>query len=757
MDEQPAFNAKPLDWALYYASKGIPVFPCAHNAKEPAIKGGRGCLDATTDEAQIRAWWKKYPNANIGGATGYFHDLIDIDTGGGATFAQYEDAKSANCVLRTPSKGYHIFYAVSETQLANRAKPKGLPGLDVRTKGGYGLLPPSSIDGEFYEWLPNKELNGQILPPFPDWAIPFFREGARLEHATDLQSIFNGDLEDGRKHDQLRDAIYKMRMSGFDIEITKAVIESCISKVDPKRFKQSAPRVLRTLHRDIEHVYATKPAAPRHTWHEPPASPDDFRDTELGYAERFVATYAPSLRYLPEREEWLQCESDVWHPQPGGDSPALRKAAELARTMADEYTAQAQELAEKINPEEPASAKTLAKVCDALHKKAAGMEKAATVSNIVKLARPIAAINTNLTVLDSDPWLLGTQSGVVDLRTLEVLPYGREKMVTRAIPHPWTPEATSPIFDEFLATILCYKPELVRLMRAWIGYCMVGHNQDQKFMVWYGERGRNGKTTLWNAMSYVLGDAYAGVLDKRLILETRNPAQFALANIEGKRAVFAAEPHINSRLNAEWIKEFSGGEKMTAERKGVQGYEFRPVAKLMLALNRLPSTQFDNSLMDRMIAVPFEQSFYDKSDPRYREGDMPRDAGLERKLRDDVAGMVGFMAQCCLEYQANGLIEPAETHRLAADFEAENDLVGQWIADRCDVGDYEALKVSILYASYRHFCESIGIRSPGGINAFSRRLEQEPGLEKKKPGNVPHYSGLRLRAPDPEPVRYWAD
>lgn len=763
---QPAFNAPYVEWAVYYASKGIPVFPVAHNAKEPAIKGGRGCLDATTDEAQIRAWWKKEPGANIGGATGYLFDVIDVDEGqvGRDTIGKYEKGIShIPTIVKTVKGGFHLYYSPCSIPLANRAKPRGLPGLDVRTKGGYVLLPPSyAVDGEFagsYEWWNGRELNGSVLPEFPEWAIPFFRRDGRLTNQADITSIFNGDLEDGKKHDQLRDAIYKMRMGGFDIEVTKAVIESCISKIDPKRFKKTASQVLESCYRDINHVYTTKEANPRYSWSEgnEAALDEDFRDTELGHAERFALTYGDQIRYVPERDQWLLCEHDVWRPQPGGDNAATYKAGQFARVLSDEYTAKGNSCLEAANDPDcdTKALVTLSKQAEALHKKATNMEKAATIGNIIKLAKPNPAINTNLTGLDCDPWHLGTLDGVVDLRTLEVLPAGKNCMVTRSIPFHWTPDAKSEQFEEFLAVILCYKPDLVKLMRAWLGYLLVGHNQDQKFTVWYGERGRNGKTTLWNVVSHILGDDYSGILDKRLILETVNPAQFALANIEGKRTCFAAEPKANSRLNVEWIKEFSGGEKMTAERKGIQGYDFRPVAKLILALNRLPMAQFDAPLMDRMIAVPFEQSFYSPMDHGYREGDLPRDPDLENKLKADVQGIIGVLAQCCLEYQRDGLVQPAESFRLAADFEAENDLVGQWILERCEVGKLEPVRVSTLYSSYTDFCEKAGVRNPGGKNLFSRRLDQEPGLSKSKPHNVPHFGGIRV-VPDVYAPPVWA-
>ena len=81
-----------LQAALGYAEAGIPVFPvhsingrgvctcgrkCSSPGKHPRTKQGH--LEATRDEAKIRAWWTRWKNANIGGALGDKFVAIDVD------------------------------------------------------------------------------------------------------------------------------------------------------------------------------------------------------------------------------------------------------------------------------------------------------------------------------------------------------------------------------------------------------------------------------------------------------------------------------------------------------------------------------------------------------------------------------------------------------------------------------------------------------------------------------------------------------
>ena len=71
--------------ALAYAARGWPVFPLKPRDKVPAIpktEGGSGFYDATTDPAVIRRWWERWPDANVGLATGAAAGFVVLDVDG---------------------------------------------------------------------------------------------------------------------------------------------------------------------------------------------------------------------------------------------------------------------------------------------------------------------------------------------------------------------------------------------------------------------------------------------------------------------------------------------------------------------------------------------------------------------------------------------------------------------------------------------------------------------------------------------------
>lgn len=143
-----------LGHAIEAVRRGFSVFPCVHNAKTPAIKDWPN--RATTDLAQIKAWWAEDPFYNIGGSTtGKLVLDLDVKNGGGDSFRGllliYEFPKTMR--TETASGGDHIVFAMPPHNEVSNSAGRIAPGIDVRGDGGYIVLPGSSIGGRTYKWM----------------------------------------------------------------------------------------------------------------------------------------------------------------------------------------------------------------------------------------------------------------------------------------------------------------------------------------------------------------------------------------------------------------------------------------------------------------------------------------------------------------------------------------------------------------------------------------------------------------------------
>jgi hypothetical protein len=150
-----------LNAVLHYISDNTPAFPVSRVDKHPLCPNG--FHDATINENQIREWWRIWPNAMIGIATGPRSGVwvldVDVDSkkgiNGHETMArlgiEYGPLPLTLCSI-TPRGGRHYLFRWNAINIRNSVEEIG-PGVDVRGAGGYFVAPPSvRADGAAYRW-----------------------------------------------------------------------------------------------------------------------------------------------------------------------------------------------------------------------------------------------------------------------------------------------------------------------------------------------------------------------------------------------------------------------------------------------------------------------------------------------------------------------------------------------------------------------------------------------------------------------------
>lgn len=143
--------------AVHYAELGYRVFPLKPKGKDPATR--HGFNDASNVPETVRAWWIQNPDYNIGIATGDGLVVIDIDykpeegKDGFETLRQWEQDHGElppTWMVLTGTGGVHYWY---KTPANFKNSVELLPGIDIRSRGGYVVAPPSiHPNGNPYEW-----------------------------------------------------------------------------------------------------------------------------------------------------------------------------------------------------------------------------------------------------------------------------------------------------------------------------------------------------------------------------------------------------------------------------------------------------------------------------------------------------------------------------------------------------------------------------------------------------------------------------
>lgn len=163
--------------------------PSCHSvAKHPLTKNG--VKDASCDPEQIRDWWRRYPYANIGIATGAGTLVIDIDPQHGGSL------EALNAIVPLPPTtttstgggGLHLYFSYDRSRMVRNSTGKLAPGIDVRGENGYVVAPPSiHVSGNRYRKLP-----GYTCQPAPAALLDLVAEKGRYFYLSDpdpLQTI----------------------------------------------------------------------------------------------------------------------------------------------------------------------------------------------------------------------------------------------------------------------------------------------------------------------------------------------------------------------------------------------------------------------------------------------------------------------------------------------------------------------------------------------------------------------------------------
>lgn len=239
-----------LSAALAFASRGWPVFPCEPRGKKPLTP--RGFQAATTDPATIRAWWERWPAANIGiwtGGPGLL--VVDLDrpkpgrpADGVATFAalvKEHGTLPPTPRARTGRGGLHLYFR-DPGGIAPRADV--LPGVDTRAGRSYVVAPPSvNEDGNPYTWVHDSAT--APLADAPDWLVELLRGRSGAERPRRLEPPGVGEsIPQGQRNDRLFRLAASLRAKGLsELGIRAALLEENRERCDPPLPENEVERI----------------------------------------------------------------------------------------------------------------------------------------------------------------------------------------------------------------------------------------------------------------------------------------------------------------------------------------------------------------------------------------------------------------------------------------------------------------------------------------------------------------------------------
>lgn len=360
-----------------------------------------------------------------------------------------------------------------------------------------------------------------------------------------------------------------------------------------------------------------------------------------------------------------------------------------------------------------------------------------TIRAVERIAAADPVIAARVGDWDAHPLLLNTPGGMVHLETGEVSPHDPKRMLTQLTAA--SPAYHRPRWCEFLGEITGGDDALAAYLARLCGYCLTASTEEQVFAFLHGT-GANGKSVFLQTVSAVMGD-YAATAALATFTSARNePHPTDLAGLMGKRLVTVSETEAGRAWAETRIKTITGGDPVRARFMHHDFFEFTPSFKLLVAGNHRPRLDgVGEAMRRRMHLVPFTVTI-----PPNR-----RDRRLGARLLEERDGVLGWMLDGYVDWTAKGLAPPPCVLQSAREYFDDEDLVGQWIAERCLQGPVLRASARDLFRSWGAWASDAGAEA-GSQKSLGNAL-RERGFKSAKVGGRRGWIGLGLgRAADDE-------
>ena len=417
------------------------------------------------------------------------------------------------------------------------------------------------------------------------------------------------------------------------------------------------------------------------------ASPHNYDETEDGIAQAFADKYQGDLRYCHHTGSWFRWDGQRWFKE------ETRLAFDWTRIL-----------------------------CRDLNRgRTEKLAKAATAAAVERFAQADRMFAVTSRIWDADPWLLGTPNGTVDLRTGNVFPANRHDFITKiaSVSPASQGAAPHPLWSRFIEESTDSNEELQRFLQQMAGYSLTGDTREHALFFVYGPGG-NGKSVFLNTLVNILSDyACTSAMDTFTASGAeRHPTDLAM--LKGARLVSVSETEEGRAWAESRIKQLTGGDKISARFMRQDFFEYLPQFKLLIVGNHKPVLRnVDDAARRRFNIIPF-----------IHKPAMP-DKQLEQKLRAEYPAILRWMIDGCLDWRRHGLIKPKVVRQATQTYFDDQDLFGQWIEECCVVGRGEWEATAKLYASWKAYADTNGVR-PGSIKSFSAGMVKREFIPDRK-------------------------
>ena len=325
------------------------------------------------------------------------------------------------------------------------------------------------------------------------------------------------------------------------------------------------------------------------------------------------------------------------------------------------------------------------------------------------------------TVEPADARYIAFRNGIYDVVEDTLQDFSPSIVITNKIPWDYDPQAYSEIAERTLDRLSCGDRTIRVLLEECIGYCFYRSNAYKKSFMLTGDK-NNGKSTFLKLVKVIMGEDNISALDLKELGDRFNTSM-----------VFGKLVNIGDDIGDDFLqgtqvamfKKIVSGDRIKAERKGQDPFEFDPYVKLLFSANDIPRMKDKTgAVLDRLIIIPFNARF-SKEDPDY-------DPFIGYKLIEP--GSIGYLIKLGIMglrrvLEGQGFTRSDLVDRQLEEYEEENNPIVAFIHD-LEHGEDDIVNEAAadVYTRYNVFCNAANMQ-PMSKGVFSKQINKRIGTE----------------------------
>lgn len=346
---------------------------------------------------------------------------------------------------------------------------------------------------------------------------------------------------------------------------------------------------------------------------------------------------------------------------------------------------------------------------------------------------------------DVDPFAINTKSGLVNLKTGEIISHSKSQMVSKITncdvsfeePTEWIAFLNGIFHRGNTPQDKKDTQEIIDCFQMALGLSLTGSTREQVMFLLYGD-GSNGKSTFVNEIDYIMGD-YSQPIDSQMLMaknQTSQATQFSLAELPGCRFLMTKETNEGEKLDEAMVKAVTGGDPINAQFKGGKLFNYIPQFKLWMMTNNLPIIRgADYGIWRRIFLIPFLHKFSEEE----KDMDMPE------KLRKESSKVLGWAIKGYLKYQDEGMVlrRPSCLIQATNEYKKDMDVVMRFINQCCMTEMTACIERQCLYDAFAIYVKKTN-EFPLRESKFNKSVIDKGYICKRDSTGDEFYYGIKL-------------